>query len=318
MIQITFLDGYTINPGDLSWRPLEALGRLTVYDRTSPEDIVKRSLDADVIIVNKTRLTADDFKALPRLKLVCVAATGYDRIDIAAARRYGVTVTNCAGYSSRAVAQMVVSLILEVADGVGGYTDMNADGEWARREDFCYTVRPRLELVDKQMAIVGFGNIGQAVYEVMRTLGVKIYAVTSKTADALPSDVQKITMEEAFAKMDIISLNCPLTTKNAGFVNADLLAKANPDLILVNTARGGLIVERDVAKALEDGRLRAYCTDVLTQEPPLPTCPILGAPRAYVTPHIAWNTPESRRRILAILVDNIKAFLAGSPISVVN
>lgn len=317
-MHITFLDGYTINPGDLTWEPLEQLGTLTVYNRTAPEEVVARATGADVVIVNKTVLTADDFAALPQLRLVCVAATGYDRIDCKAARAHGVTVCNCAGYSSRSVAQMVASLILEVADSVGRYAAINGEGEWARQEDFCYTVKPRLELVGKRMAIVGFGNIGSTVADVMRPFGLELFAVSSKDASLLPSDVRKLTMEEAFASCDIVSLNCPLNADNKGFVNAQLLAQSNPHLILVNTARGGLVNEADVAEALKEGRLGAYCTDVLTQEPPQPDCPILGAPRAYVTPHIAWNTPESRCRIMAILVDNIRAFMAGTPKSVVN
>lgn len=317
-MQITFLDGYTINPGDLTWEPLEAFGNLTVYDRTAPEEVVSRSLGAEVLIVNKTRLTAEDFERLPDLRLVLVAATGYDRIAIKAARERGITVCNCAGYSSRCVAQMVISLILEVADGVGSYTNMNAEGEWARREDFCYTLRPRLELVDKKAAIVGFGNIGRAVADILRPLGVKLYAVTRKSSEELPVDIEKITLARAFEEMDIVSLNCPLTSENTGFVNASLLRHANPGLILVNTARGGLINEHDVAEALKKKQIRAYCTDVLTQEPPSPDCPILGALNAYVTPHIGWNTPESRRRILAILADNLRAYLSGNPTSVVN
>ena len=317
-MNIAFLDGYTINPGDLTWDSLEALGKLTVYDRTDADEVIDRARDAEVIIVNKTPLTAAHFEALPQLKLVCVAATGYDRIDIQAASAHGVTVCNCAGYSSRAVAQMAVSLLLEVADSVGTYAELNRQGEWARRSDFCYTLHPRLELVGKRAAIVGFGNIGQAIADILRALGMKLYAVSSKSQEELPADVTKLSLAEAFATCDVVSLNCPLNEANRGFVNAELLAQSNPHLILINTARGALINEADVAQALQAGKLGAYCTDVLQQEPSQADCPLFQAPRAWVTPHIGWNTPEARQRILAILKDNIEGFLNGTPKSVVN
>lgn len=317
-MKITFLDGYTIHPGDLTWEPLEACGELTVYDRTAPADVTARAQGADVLIVNKVVLTAEHFAALPQLKLVCVAATGYDRIDTAAARKHGVTVCNCAGYSSRAVAQIVTSLLLEVADSVGSYTLRNRAGDWSRSVDFCYTTQPRMELVGKRMAIVGFGNIGQSVAAIMLALGLRVFAVSGKPAESLPAGVEKIGLEEAFATCDIVSLNCPLTPANKEFVNAALLEKSKPGLILINTARGGLIHEEDVAAALRAGTLRAYCTDALTQEPPCATNPILNAPRTFVTPHIGWNTPEARMRILAILADNIRAYANGNPVSVVN
>ena len=317
-MNIVFLDGYTINPGDLTWQPLEALGHLTVYDRTEPDEVLERATGAEVLIVNKTCLTAGHFDALKSLKLVCVAATGYDRIDTAAARRQGVVVCNCAGYSSLSVAQMVVSLLLEAFDSVGFYAEQNRRGAWSGSPDFCYTVKPRVELAGKRMAIVGFGNIGRTVARIMQAFGMQLFAVSSKEAHELPDGVQKITLDEAFATCDIVSLNCPLTPQNRGFVNAGLLARANPRLVLVNTARGALVDEQAVAGALSQGWLGAYCTDVLTQEPPAPDCPLLSAPNCYITPHIGWDTIEARRRILDILADNIRAFQSGSPVSVVN
>lgn len=317
-MKIVFLDGFTINPGDITWEKLQSCGDFTVYDRTAPEEILARSAGAEVLIVNKTVLDASHFDQLPDLKLVCVAATGYDKIDIQAARKHGVTVCNCAGYSSVSVAQMIVSLILEVADSVGSYTIRNHEGDWCRSQDFCYTFKPRMELFGKRMAIVGFGNIGSTVAKIMQALGVHVFAVTSKSAEALPEGIEKIGMEEAFATCDIVSLNCPLNASNRGFVNAGLLKKAKPGLILVNTARGGLISEEDVADALRAERLGAYCTDVLNCEPASSTSPIIQAPHTFITPHIAWNTPEARLRIIDILVDNIKAFVSGTPQSVVN
>ena len=317
-MKIVFLDGYTINPGDLTWEPLEALGELTVYDRMEPAEVVERAAEAEVLIVNKTCLTAEQFAVLPRLKLICVAATGFDRVDGAAARQRGITVCNCAGYSTFAVAQMAISLLLEAADSVGHYTHQNQKGEWSRCPDFCYTTKPRLELWGKRLAIVGFGHIGGALADVARALGMEIFAVSRKAQEELPADVRKLTIEEAVATCEVVSLNCPLTERNRQMVNAALLAKARPDLILLNTARGALVNETDVATALHEGRLGAYCTDVLTQEPPSPDCPLLDAPRCYITPHIGWDTPEARQRILALLVSHIRAYYAGKPESVVN
>lgn len=316
-MKIVFLDGYTINPGDLDWSLLQACGDFTVFERTAPEEILLRSQDAEVLIVNKTKLGEEQFSALSKLKLVCVAATGYDNVDTQAAHKYGIKVCNCAGYSSHAVAQMVASLILEVADGVGEYARLNALGDWQRSKDFCYTIRPRIELVGKRMAIVGFGNIGSAVYEVMRSFGLHIYAVSSKNRKELPEDVNKLPLQEAFSYCDIVSLNCPLTPSNYQMVNAALLEGCNPHLILVNTARGGLVDEEAVACALRENRLGAYCADVLQEEPPTSRCPLLSAPHTYITPHIAWDTPDARTRILNILANNIRSFEAGVPRNVV-
>lgn len=319
-LHITFLDGQTINPGDLNWSPLEALGTFTVYDRTAPDEVLKRAEGADVLIVNKTRLTEAHFEALtPRLRLVCVAATGYDRIDTEAARRHDVTVCNCAGYSTHSVSQLTASLILEACDHVGDYALCNRMGVWSGvSPNFCYTLRPRLELNGRSLAVIGLGHIGRAVAEIMRPFGLKLYAVTSKAASDLPDGIAKITLAEAFSSCDIVSLNCPLTEDNRAFVNDELLATAKAGLILVNTARGGLIDEQAVVRALQSGRLGAYCADVLTHEPPAPDCPLLQAPRTILTPHIGWETPEARQRIMQLTADHIRAYCAGRPESVVN
>lgn len=319
-MNIVFLDGYTLQTSsDASMlKQFEKFGNLTVYDRTKDDEIIARAKDAEILIVNKTALTAEVINQLPKLQLICEAATGYDKIDIVAARKRGIPVCNCAGYSSTAVAQMALSLLLEVADNVGFYTNENRKGRWSDCEDFCYSSRPRFDLTNKRMAIVGFGNIGQTIANVVRPLGVKLFTVSSKTTNELPRDVTKLELKEAFATCDIVSLNCPLTDKNRGFVNAELLQQAHRGLILINTARGGLINEEDVAEALKSGILGAYCTDVLCQEPPTADCPILHAPNAYVTPHIGWKTSITVERIVDIVCDNIAAFLKGAPISVVN
>lgn len=317
-MNIVFLDGHTLNPGDISWQAFEDLGNFTVYDRTKRADILERAARADILIVNKTPLEAAHFEALPQLKLVCVAATGYDVVDVEAAHRHRIPVCNAAGYGSRAVAQMVAALLLEVTNRVGHYAQANREGFWSQSSDFCCWNYPLMELTGKRMAIVGFGHIGQCVADLMRSFGVSLYAVSGKPQEDLPADVRKIALEDAFSQCDIVSLNCPLTPDNAGFVNRSLLEKARKGLILINTARGKLINEADVAEALRDGRLGAYCCDVLSKEPPAPDNPILSAPNAYVTPHIAWATAEARQRIIRIIVDNIKAFRAGQPTNVVN
>lgn len=317
-MNIVFLDGHTLHATAENVKTLEACGNLTIYERTEPSQIIERSYDAEALIVNKTVLNADTLAMLPKLKLVCVAGTGYDKVDVKVARALGITVCNCANYSTRAVAQMALSLMLEAADHVGYYTQENRNGTWSACKDFSYVSRTRLDLEGKRFAVVGFGNIGRMLINMVRPLGVELFAVSSKPESELPHDVHKIELEAAFATCDIVSLNCPLNAANKGFVNAALLSKANPNLILINTARGGLIDEHDVAAALTAGKLGAYCTDVLTQEPPQADCPILSAPNAYVTPHIGWMTAETIDRICQIISENIKAFANGTPQSVVN
>lgn len=315
---IVFLDSHTLNPGDLSWEAFEALGTFREYARTAPGEVMERARGADILIVNKTRLTAEHFQALPRLRLVCVAAAGYDVVDTEAARACGVTVCNAAGYGNSAVAQMTLALLLEVTNRVGAYAEADRRGFWSRSSDFCCWDEPLTELDGKRLAIVGFGGIGGTVARLARAFGMRLAAVTSKSAEQLPPDVEKITLETAFAQCDIVSLHCPLTRENERFVSAGLLAAARPGLILVNTARGRLIDEEAVAAALRSGHLGAYACDVLAEEPPRADHPLLSAPRCYVTPHIAWATVEARGRIIRILRDNIAAFLAGRPCNVVN
>ena len=319
MMKIVFLDGHTLNPGDLSWDRLKALGDFQAYDRTeTKEELYHRAADAEVLIVNKTLLTETDFDHLPRLQLVCVAATGYDVVDVEAARRRGIPVCNAAGYGSRAVAQMATALLLEATTRAGHYAQANRQGFWTNSRDFCCWNNPLIELADKHACIVGYGNIGRHLADILRALGMKLHAVSSKPQEELPPDVQKITLEEAFSTCHVVSLNCPLTPSNREMVNATLLAKANPNLILINTARGRLIDEKAVAQALWENRLAAYCCDVLSHEPPAADNPILTAPRTIVTPHVAWATVEARERIIDILASNIKAYTEGKIQNVVN
>lgn len=250
-MQITFLDGYTLNPGDISWERFEALGAFTVFDRTRPEEVLERASDADVLIVNKTHLQEEHFAALPKLRLVCVAAAGYDALDVQAARRHGIPVCNAAGYGNAAVAQMAVAHLLNVTNQVGKYARLCQEGYWAKSKDFCCWTQKLTELSCKRVAIVGFGNIGRTLAGMLRPFGVRLFAVSRKSREELPADVEKLSLEEAFETCDVVSLNCPLTADNLEFVNAALLAKARPGLILINTARGRLVREADVADRSE-------------------------------------------------------------------
>ena len=317
-LNIVFLDGHTLHATPEQIQKLQACGNLTIYDRTEESEVITRSIDADVLIVNKTPLRADTLSDLPKLKLICVAGTGFDKVDAQAARQFGITVCNCANYSTHSVAQMALSLLLEATDRVGYYTQENKDGRWCRSKDFSYVSVPRVDLEGKKAAIIGFGHIGQAFANMLRPLGVQLCAVTSKPQGKLPADIVKVSLKQAFSECDIVSLNCPLCEANRGFVNSSLLQDANPNLIIINTARGALVNEQDMAEALTNHKVLAYCTDVLSQEPPLPNNPLLTAPNAFITPHIGWMTSQTVERIINIISENIKGFISGKPMNVVN
>lgn len=317
-MKIVYLDSHVLNPGDLSWAPLEALGDFAAYDRTPAADVAARAADADVLMVNKVRIGEAELAAMPRLKLICVSATGYDVVDVAAARRRGVAVCNCPGYSTNAVAQHVAALLLEVCNHAGHYAREVRNGLWTRSRDFCVWDEPLTELAGKRAAVVGFGNIGSRVAEILQAFGMQVFAVTSKAVGELPEGVGKLTLAEAFGSCDVVSLNCPLTAGNTRFVDESLLHACRSGLVLINTARGGLVDDGAVAAALADGRLGAYCADVLTAEPPAADNPLLSAPRAFLTPHIAWASAAARKRIIDIVCENIRAFMAGNPVNVVN
>lgn len=316
--KMVFLDSRPLNPGDLSWEPLQQLGTFVSYDKTEDDDIIARAADADIILLNKTPITRRTLALLPRLRLIAVAATGFDVVDVAAAREMGIPVCNCAAYGTMAVAQMTVAHLLNVCSKVGHYAAAVREGFWCKSPDFCCWDQPLSELEGKRVAIIGAGNIGLQVLALLRAFGMQLFAVTSRPADDLPADVQKISLEQAFATCDVVSLHQPLTDSNRGMVNADLLAKANPHLILINTARGRLVNENDLATALHEGRIAAYCADVLSDEPPSPNCPLLSSPNTFITPHIAWATLQARRRILNMLCQHIRHFLDGQPTGVVN
>lgn len=318
MLNIVFLDGRALNPGDLSFAPLEAFGNFTLYDRTPQEEVVLRAREADVLIVNKRRLGDEEFAQLPRLCLVLVSSTGYDTVDVEAARRHGVLVCNVPAYSTMAVAQHTLALLLEVCNSVGHYAQLNREGYWSRSRDFCLWDAPVVELSGLPVALVGLGNIGMKVAELLHVLGAKVWAVTSRAAETLPDYITKVSLEEAVSTAHFLSLHCPLTPSTRALINAQLLTKAQPDLVIVNTARGALIDDEAVATALHEGRLRAYAADVLSQEPPSASHPLLHAPRTYLTPHIAWASAAARMRIVDIMASNLQAFLDGRPQNVVS
>ena len=316
-MNIIILDGYALNPGDLSYDCLRQFGELTIYDRTTPEELISRAIDADALLTNKVVLGEKEFAQLPRLRYIGVQATGYNVVDVEAARRHGITVTNIPAYSTASVAQMVMAHLLNIAQRVGYYSEQNRSGRWATNPDFCYWDTPLIELADKQMGIIGFGRTGSAVAHLAKAFGMKVAAYTSKPQEELPEGIIKMSLEELFRTSDVVSLHCPLTSTTHHLVNANRLALMKPTAILINTARGPIIDEQALADALNSERIYAAGIDVLCEEPPLQGSPLLSARNCFVTPHIAWATLEARTRLLQICEANLRAFIEGHPQNVV-
>lgn len=312
---IKVLDGYGLNPGDLSWCEFEGMGSVTVYDRTAPEQIAERAADADVLLTNKTPLTAATLRSLPRLRYVGVLATGYNVVDVAAAREAGIVVTNIPAYGTASVAQTVFAHLLAIAQRVEHYTGENRRGRWSRSADFCYWDFPLVELAGKRIGIVGFGNTGSATARIAAAFGMEVWAFTSKSADSLPAGVRKAELDELFRSCDVVSLHCPLTESTRGMVDAARLAVMKPTAILINTGRGPLVVERDLADALNAGTIFAAGLDVLCSEPPAADNPLLSARNCFITPHIAWATREARERLMRIAADNLRCYLDGRTVN---
>lgn len=314
-MKIVELDGYAANPGDLSWDALKEFGDLTVYPRTAPKDVVKRAKDADAILINKVNITDEVLAQLPKLKYIGVLATGYNVVDIEAAHRRGVTVTNIPAYSTDSVAQHTWALILNVTNQVEYYAQKNRRGGWSSCPDFCYWDQPLHELAGKTLGIVGLGHIGMRVAKIAHDFGMDVFAVTSKNRDDLPAGIQKTTLQGLLGVSDILTLHCPLTADTHHLINEETLQAMRPGAILVNTGRGPLVDEDAVARALHEGTLGAYCADVMATEPPAADSPLLKEPHAYLTPHIAWATVEARQRLINICIDNLRAFINGEPIN---
>lgn len=317
-LRITVLDGYGLNPGDLSWDGMERLGRLTVYDRTPADLTIERAKDSEIVITNKTRLDADTIAALPNLKYIGVLATGYNVVDVKAAAEHGVTVTNIPAYSTMSVAQMVFALVLAIINRVEHYTEENRSGRWSHNPDFCYWDFPLTELAGKTMGIVGLGNIGQAVARIALAFGMNVMALTSKQQGQFDNNIEKVELSTLLREADIVTLHCPLTRETEHMINASTLSLMKPTAILINTGRGPLIDEQAVANALKEGRLGAFGADVLSSEPPAADNPLLSAPNAFITPHIAWATREARERLMEIAVANLEGYLKGERRNVVN
>ena len=314
-MKIVVLDGYGLNPGDLLWSGWEALGELKVYDRTSPSELLERSEGAEVLITNKTLITANDMALLPELKYIGVLATGYNVVDIDEAKARGIVVTNIPAYSTASVAQMVFAHILNITQRVGYYADENVRGRWTNNPDFCYWDTNLVELDGKKMGIVGYGNIGKATARIALAFGMEVLAYTSKEQKDLPQGVKKATLDELFAESDVISLHCPLTPDTKELVNANRLKTMKPNAILINTGRGPLINEQDLADALNEGRIAGAGLDVLSVEPSIADNPLLSAKNCFITPHIAWATKEARTRLMDIAINNLRSYQEGNIIN---
>ena len=318
MHHIVALDGYAANPGDLSWDEMKTLGECTVYDRTSPSELLERAKEADILLTNKVVITGEHMAALPQLKYIGVMATGYNIVDTTAAKERGIIVTNIPAYSTDSVAQMVFAHLLNIAQQVQHHSEEVHKGRWTNSPDFCFWDTPLIELAGKKIGLVGLGNTGMRTARIAISFGMEVHAFTSKSHFQLPPEIKKMELDELFAECDILSLHCPLTEQTREMVNARRLSLMKPNAILINTGRGPLINEQDLADALNSGRIYAAGVDVLSQEPPRVDNPLLTARNCYITPHIAWASTAARQRLMQIALDNLKAYQVGNPINVVN
>lgn len=319
-MKIVILDGYTLNPGDLSWKPIEELGELTVYDRTPPEQVVKRAAGAEMVLTNKTILSRSSIEQLHRLQYIGVLATGYNIVNIEAARDRGIPVTNVPMYATQSVAQAVFAHLLNLTHHVAEHAQGVRAGRWSACEDFCYWDWPLVDLADLTMGIIGFGRIGQAVARAALAFQMQVlaYDADKEVKKRLPEGVRWADLETLFRQSDVVSLHCPLTADNQKLIDAQRLALMKPTAFLINTSRGGLIDEAALAEALNTGQIAGAGLDVLSVEPPPADHPLLAARNCYITPHQAWATKAARERLLQTAADNIRAFLAGKPQNVVN
>ena len=318
-MKIVILDAYTTDPNGLAWKALEAMGDLTVYDRTPSEETVLRAKDAEIVLTNKVLMKRREIEQLPKLRYIGVLATGYNVVDLEAASEHGITVTNVPAYSTESVAQMVFAHLLTVTNHVEHYAHENRKGRWAACTDFCYWDTPLTELAGKTFGIVGLGNIGRRVAAIAHAFAMNVVAYTSKSADELPPYIRKASMDELLAESDVLSLHCPLTPATQHLICRQTLQKMKSTAILINTGRGPLVSDQDVADALNAHRLRAFCADVLTEEPPKENAnPLLQCANAYITPHIAWASAEARARLVDVAIGNVRAFVDGTPQNVVN
>jgi glycerate dehydrogenase len=312
--RLVILDAYATNPGDLSWAPIEALANCTVLDRTPPSDVVAKAGDADAVLLNKAVLDANAIERIPHLKYVGILATGWNTVDLAATARRGIVVTNVPGYSTAAVAQHMFALLLELTNQVALHSTDARAGGWTKNLDYCYRLTPQVELDGRVLGIIGFGQIGQAVARIGAALGMRVLAHRRDTSTPPPAGVEYATLDRLFSESDVVSLHCPLSPATSALVDSARLAQMKPTAFLLNTSRGPLVVERDLADALRTNRIAGAAVDVLSTEPPAADNPLLSAPRCLVTPHIAWATAAARQRLIAMAAENYRAFLTGHPI----
>lgn len=319
MTQIVVVDGYTLNPGDNPWTPLENLGAVRVYDRTSPESLVEVAADADVLITNKCAIGGEAIAQLPALKFIAVTATGFNIVDVEAAGRRGIPVSNVPEYGTETVAQFTWALLLELCHHVGRHAENVAAGDWTRSPDFCYWLTPQIELGGKRLGLVGYGRIARKVASIGRVFGMEILA-SRRPGSSAPAgeNVGWMSAEELFSAADVVSLHCPLTPDTERMVNQQILGRMRKDALLVNTSRGGLVDEVALANALRDGRIAGAAVDVVSEEPIRPDNPLLTAPNCIITPHMAWSSLAARERLMRATAANVAAFLARAPINVVN
>ena len=323
-MKIVVLDGYTLNPGDLSWKDLEKIGDLTVYDRTTyvlseHDKVVNRVGDAEIVFTNKTPITREAINKMPNLKYIGVLATGYNVVDVVAAKEKGIVVTNIPSYGTTAVSQMTFALLLEMCHHVGHHSEQVYKGVWTNNEDFCFWNYPLIELAGKNMGIIGFGRIGQDTGKIAQAFGMNVLAYDNYPNKKLESDTLKyVTLDELLSQSDVISLHCPLLESTTGLINRNTIARMKGGAMLINTSRGPLIVEEDLAEALNNGKLAGAAVDVVSKEPIDGDNPLLTAKNCIITPHIAWAPSESRKRLMDIAVDNLRRFLENNSVNVVN
>ncbi len=318
-MKIVILDGYALNPGDLDWSGLSRFGSLTVYDRTDSEaQAIERIGDGEIVLTNKVPITEAIFTACPSIRLICVQATGYNIVDCQAAKDRGIPVCNVPSYSTDSVAQLTFALLLEICHNVGLHSTQVHRGSWCASPQFCFWSAPLMELQGKTMGIIGLGSIGQAVAKIAAAFGMRVIAYSRTRRAECEALAKYMELDDVLAQSDVLSLHCPLFPETRELINKDTISKMKDGAILLNTSRGGLIHEGDVADALRSGKLYAAGLDVLTQEPMAADCPLLGAPNCFITPHIAWAPKEARSRLLAVLTENIRAFISGTPQNVVN
>lgn len=318
-MKIVILDGYTINPGDLSWSRLEAYGKLTVYERTPKELIAERIGNAEIVMTSKCVLTSEIMNGCPNLKWIGILATGINMVDMEYATSHGIPVTNIPSYSTDSVAQFTFSLLLEICNNAGLHNEAVHSGDWQHSKDFSFTVSPQMELAGKILGIIGYGNIGKRVAKIAEAMGMKVLIASSYPEPSFETDrIKFVSKEELLSASDVISLHCPLTDENKGFINQNSISRMKDGVILINTSRGPLINEDDLAAALKSGKISAAGLDVLSVEPPSGGNPLIGLPNCIITPHIAWITRESRIRLIDTAVRNLESYLAGGKLNCVN